>query len=139
MRYNVHMAVFISSSVGETMEWAKEYAKTLRAGDVVLLSGEMGAGKTHVAKGIALGLGIEEDVTSPTYAYVNSYDDRLFHFDCYRIASEEQAEQLGFCDYFDMGGICLIEWSDRIAGLLPRDCKRVEIKKTGEDTREIHF
>lgn len=133
------MAVFHSSSVEETIAWAEQFAETLQTGDVVLLKGEMGAGKTHIAKGIALGLGILEDVTSPTYAYINSYDDRLFHFDCYRISSEEQAEQLGFSDYFDMGGICLVEWSENIAGLLPPDCKIVELIKTGEEEREIRF
>lgn len=133
------MAVFHSSSVEETIAWAKQFAETLQTGDVVLLQGEMGAGKTHIAKGIALGLGILEEVTSPTYAYINSYDDRLFHFDCYRISSEEQAEQLGFSDYFDMGGICLVEWSENIAGLLPPDCKIVELIKTGEEEREIRF
>lgn len=137
--YNKRMAVFHSSSVEETIAWAKQFAETLQTGDVVLLKGEMGAGKTHIAKGIALGLGILEDVTSPTYAYINSYDDRLFHFDCYRISSEEQAEQLGFSDYFDMGGICLVEWSENIAGLLPPDCKIVELIKTGEEEREIRF
>ena len=115
------------------------YAKTLQAGDVILLDGEMGAGKTAIAKGIAAGLGIKSEVTSPTYAYVNSYEDRLFHFDCYRVKSEEQAERLGFSEYFDMGGICLIEWSENIAGLLPADCKRVEVRKRGDFVREIEF
>ena len=82
MRYNVHMAVFISSSEGETFRWAEEYATTLRPGDTVLLDGEMGAGKTLIAKGIAKGLGILEEVTSPTYAYINSYEGTLYHFDC---------------------------------------------------------
>ena len=133
------MAVFISSSEGETFRWAEEYAKTLRPGDTVLLDGEMGAGKTAVAKGIAKGLGISEEVTSPTYAYINSYEDRLFHFDCYRITSERQAEELGFADYFDLGGICLVEWSENIAGLLPEQVKRVTIKKRGGTQREIEF
>ena len=133
------MAVFISSSEGETFRWAEEYAKTLHPGDTVLLDGEMGAGKTAVAKGIAKGLGISEEVTSPTYAYINSYEDRLFHFDCYRITSERQAEELGFADYFDLGGICLVEWSENIAGLLPEQVKRVAIKKRGGTQREIEF
>lgn len=133
------MAVFISSSEGETFRWAEEYAKTLRPGDTVLLDGEMGAGKTAVAKGIAKGLGISEEVTSPTYAYINSYEDRLFHFDCYRITSERQAEELGFADYFDLGGICLVEWSENIAGLLPEQVKRVRIRKCGDTQREIEF
>ena len=133
------MAVFISHSEEETYQWAIRYAKTLQAGDVVLLDGEMGAGKTAIAKGIAAGLGITSEVTSPTYAYVNSYQDRLFHFDCYRVSDEEQAERLGFSEYFDMGGICLIEWSENIAGLLPADVKRVEVRKLGDFVREIEF
>ena len=133
------MAVFVSDNQEQTLAWAEEYAKTLRAGDTVLLDGEMGAGKTLVAKGIAKGLGISEEVTSPTYAYVNAYENRLFHFDCYRVSSEEQAFRLGLADYFEAGGICLVEWSENIAGLLPADCKRVEIIKRGETEREIRF
>ena len=133
------MSVFISKSQAETERFAAEYAKTLRAGDVVLLDGDMGAGKTHFAKGIAVGLEIEEEVTSPTYAYMNDYDGRLFHYDCYRIESVAQAESLGLADYFDMGGICLIEWSQNIAPLLPKRVKRVTIKKIDENTREIEY
>lgn len=133
------MADFISRSKEETIEFAKSYAKTLRPCDVVLLDGDMGAGKTVFAKGVALGLGIEEEVTSPTYAYMNDYDGRLFHYDCYRIDSAEHAESLGLADYFDMGGVCLIEWSQNIAPLLPKDCKRVVIKKISENEREISY
>ena len=109
----------------------------------MLLEGEMGAGKTLIAKGIAEGLGIGEEVTSPTYAYVNSYPlpagGELYHFDCYRITSERQAYELGLFDYFEAGGICLVEWSENIAGLLPEGCKRVEIRKRSETEREILF
>lgn len=129
---------FFSSSEEETLKWAKEYGRTLRAGDTVLLDGEMGAGKTVVAKGIAEGLGVKEEITSPTYTYVNAYGD-LYHFDCYRIGSEEQAWNLGLADYFEAGGICLVEWSNKIAGLLPERVKRVEIIKRGENAREIRF
>ncbi len=121
------------------MQWAQNYARTLSAGDTVLLNGEMGAGKTAIAKGIACGLGIRSEVTSPTYAYINSYGDRLFHFDCYRVESEEQAERLGFSDYFEAGGICLVEWGENIAGLLPERCKEIFVSKRGENEREIRF
>ena len=131
------MSVFISKSREETLAFAESYAKTLRGGDVVLLDGDMGAGKTVFTKGLAKGLGIEEEVTSPTYAYMNDYDGRLFHYDCYRIESVEQAERLGLADYFDMGGICVIEWSQNIAPLLPRKTKRVTINKLSENEREI--
>lgn len=133
------MAKRITASREETEAFAREYAKTLSAGDVVLLDGDMGAGKTVFSKGVAAGLGIEEEVTSPTYAYMNDYDGRLFHYDCYRIESVEQAENLGLADYFDMGGICLIEWAQNIAPLLPRRVKRVVIKKLDENTREIEY
>ena len=131
------MDKFISHSRDETFAFAKEYAKTLKAGDVVLLGGDMGAGKTVFAKGVAEGLGIEEEVTSPTYAYMNDYDGRLFHYDCYRVESVGQALQLGLADYFDMGGICLIEWAQNIAPLLPPQVKRVRIEKRTETEREI--
>ena len=133
------MEIFVSKSREETEAFAIRFAKTLRAGDIVLLDGDMGAGKTVFAKGVAKGLGIEEEVTSPTYAYMNDYDGRLFHYDCYRIESIEQAENLGLADYFDMGGICLIEWSQNIAPLLPKKTKRVTIKKISENEREITY
>lgn len=131
------MSEFISTSREQTQTFAEQFAKTLKSGDIVLLDGEMGAGKTVFAKGVAKGLGIEEEVTSPTYAYMNDYDGVLFHYDCYRIESVEQAERLGLADYFDMGGICLIEWSENIAPLLPKGCKRVRIQKRGENIRSI--
>ena len=133
------MAIFISENREQTLAFAVEYAKTLKAGDVVLLDGDMGAGKTVFSKGVARGLGIQEEVTSPTYAYMNDYDGRLFHYDCYRIESIEQAENLGLADYFDMGGICLIEWSQNIAQLLPKNVKRVYIRKRSENEREIEY
>ena len=133
------MAVFVSHSEEETLRFAEEYAHSLRAGDVVLLDGEMGAGKTVFAKGVARGMGIRCEITSPTYAYINSYEDRLFHFDCYRVPSEEYARALGFAEYFDMGGVCLVEWAENIAGLLPPNIKRVTLKKRSETEREILY
>lgn len=133
------MSIYISDSREATEAFACGYAKTLRAGDIVLLDGDMGAGKTVFAKGVAKGLDIQEEVTSPTYAYMNDYDGRLFHYDCYRIEDAAQAESLGLADYFDMGGICLIEWSQNIAPLLPKRVKRVRIKKLDENRREIEY
>ena len=127
----------ISKSERETMEFAKKYAKTLSAGDVVLLEGEMGAGKTVFVKGLAEGLGIDEEITSPTYAYMNDYGGVLYHYDCYRLKSGAQAEALGLCDYFYAGGVCVIEWAQNIADVLPRNCKTVRIVKKGENEREI--
>ena len=131
------MKTFYSKTREQTEFFAQEFAKTLCPYDVVLLDGDMGAGKTVFAKGVARGLGIEEEVTSPTYAYMNDYDGRLFHYDCYRIESVEQAERLGLADYFEMGGVCLIEWAQNIAPLLPPKVKRVRIEKVSENEREI--
>lgn len=133
------MNTFLSESEESTREFAEKYAATLKPYDVVILDGEMGVGKTAFVKGLAKGLGIKEEVTSPTYAYMNDYDGRLFHYDCYRIESAEQAERMGFADYFDMGGICVIEWAQNIAPLLPENCKRVTIKKLGGNAREIGY
>ena len=130
---------YISCSREQTEAFAEAFAKTLSPYDVVILDGDMGAGKTVFAKGVAKGLGIEEEVTSPTYAYMNDYDGRLFHYDCYRIESIEQAENLGLADYFDMGGVCLIEWAQNIAALLPKRVKRVVIRKLDEERREIDY
>lgn len=127
----------VTNSARETERFAKEYAKTLRPGDVVLLHGEMGAGKTVFVKGLAKGLGIAEQVTSPTYAYMNDYGGKLYHFDCYRLAGGEQAEALGLTDYFDAGGICVLEWPENIADVLPSGCKEISLRKVSETEREI--
>lgn len=132
------MKVYVSHSEAETIEWAKAYAATLKTGDVVLLEGEMGAGKTMLAKGLIAGMGIPDEVTSPTYAYVNEYGGRVFHFDCYRIESAAQAYGLGLFDYFGRGGVCIVEWGENIRELLPDGCKTIRICKTGK-AREIEF
>ena len=99
----------------------------------------MGAGKTVFCKGVAKGLGITEEVLSPTYAYMNDYGGKLYHFDCYRLSCGEQAEALGLCDYFYAGGICIIEWAENIKNVLPENYKKVTIQKTGEDKRKIIY
>ena len=133
----MRMAVFISRSAEQTINFAREYASSLKGGDVVLLNGEMGAGKTVFAKGVALGLGIDDEILSPTYAYMNDYGGKLYHYDCYRLSSGAQAEWLGLTDYFYADGICVIEWSENIADVLPERCKEVFIRKIGENEREI--
>lgn len=127
----------LSKSAEETMRIAQEYAETLRPGDVVLLRGDLGAGKTVFVKGVARGLGIAEEITSPTYAYMNDYGGVLYHYDCYRLQNGAQAEALGLCDYFYAGGVCLVEWAENIEDVLPANCREVVICKCGENEREI--
>ena len=133
------MAIFISEGYKDTIEFAKKYASTLKGGDVVLLNGEMGAGKTVFAKGVALALGIGDEILSPTYSYMNDYYGKLYHFDCYRLSSGGQAEELGLCDYFYSDGICLIEWAENISSVLPEKVKVVNIQKLGENRRGIEY
>ena len=133
------MAEFISESPEQTLNFGRDYSKNLKRGDVVILNGEMGAGKTVFCKGVAKGLGITDEVLSPTYAYMNDYNGVLYHFDCYRLKSGEQAEALGLCDYFYADGICVIEWAQNIKSVLPQDFKTVTIQKTGEGKRKIIY
>ena len=127
---------FISKSEKNTQEIAFEYAKTLSKGDVVLLNGDLGAGKTAFTKGLAKYFGIE-GVTSPTYAYLNVYSDLIYHYDCYRLSCGEDALMLGLTDYFNGDNICIIEWSSNISDVLPDKVKVVEIQKIGEEIRKI--
>jgi tRNA threonylcarbamoyladenosine biosynthesis protein TsaE len=128
---------YISKSERNTFKIAKKFAKTLKPKDVVILVGEMGAGKTAFTKGIAKGLKIKSEITSPTYAYMNDYDGKLYHYDCYRLSSGEDAEALGLTDYFYLDGICVIEWSENIKSVLPQRLIRVEIQKIDETKRKI--
>ena len=127
---------YISKSEKQTAEIAFSYAKTLNKGDVVLLSGDLGAGKTAFVKGIARYFGLN-GVTSPTYAYLNVYGDFIYHYDCYRLSSGEDAELLGLTDYFNGDNVCLIEWAENILDVLPKEVKTVKIEKISESERKI--
>ena len=126
----------VSNSFKDTENIGFEYAKTLKDGDVILLSGDMGAGKTVFVKGVAKYFGLD-GVTSPTYAYLNVYGEYLYHYDCYRLSCGEDAERLGLTDYFGGKNICIIEWSENIEDALPDGCKKVVIEKTGINERKI--
>lgn len=133
------METYFSDGPDCTVSLGRDYAKTLKKGDVVVLNGEMGAGKTVFVKGIAEGLGIEDEILSPTYAYMNDYYGKLYHFDCYRLKNGAQAEDLGLCDYFYADGICVVEWAENISSALPENIKTVTIKKTGDNGRKIIY
>ena len=126
----------ISKSQSQTEQIAFEYAKTLSKGDVVLLSGDLGAGKTHFVKGVARYFGLD-GVTSPTYAYLNVYGDFIYHYDCYRLSCGEDALMLGLTDYFNGENICFIEWAENIEDVLPENCKTVTIQKISNTERKI--
>ncbi|MBE5749500.1 MAG: tRNA (adenosine(37)-N6)-threonylcarbamoyltransferase complex ATPase subunit type 1 TsaE [Clostridiales bacterium] len=127
---------YISNSQKQTEDIAFEYAKTLKKGDVVILEGDLGAGKTAFVKGVAKYFGLD-GVTSPTYAYLNVYGEFIYHYDCYRLSCGEDAERLGLTDYFNGDNICLIEWAENIEDALPSSVKKVTILKTAEEERRI--
>ena len=127
-----------SFSEEDTRKIAERYAKTLRANDVVLLNGDLGAGKTAFVKGVAAYFGLD-GVTSPTYAYLNVYGDKIYHFDFYRLSSGEDALALGLTDYFNGDNICLIEWGENVKDVLPENCKTVDIIKISDNERRIIF
>ncbi len=110
-----------TESVEQTEALGRALAARLQPGDVIAYTGDLGAGKTALTRGIAAGLGIEEPVLSPTYTIVNEYRSGrlpLFHFDLYRIGSEDELFEIGWEDYLAQGGVCAVEWSENVPELL---------------------
>lgn len=131
---------FTSESETETMAFARCFAESLEKGSVVALTGELGSGKTHFAKGMAQAFGIEKSaVHSPTYALIHEYVGRmpLYHFDCYRMESVREALEIGAEEYFYGRGVCVIEWPERISPILPEETIWIELEKTGPGERQI--
>ena len=129
----------ISRCEKDTFALAADVAKTLRAGDVILLHGELGAGKTTFTKGLAKALGIEETVTSPTFNYVKEYQGGrlpLFHFDMYRVSDADEVYELGLEEYFYRGGVVVVEWNKFDGIERPIE---VSIRSLGGDVREIEI
>lgn len=115
-------------------------ADALQSGDVLALYGDLGAGKTHLVKGIASGLGVrQEDVTSPTFTLIQEYptDPPLYHLDVYRIEHLSELERLGVDEYLHGDGICVVEWPERMESLLPDHCIRLRLSHSGESRRRI--
>lgn len=132
----------ISHSANETRALGAKLASLLRPGDVVLLSGDLGAGKSELARGVARGLGITGAVPSPSFTILNAYDEGsvpLYHFDWYRIEDANEIYEMGMDEQLGGDGIALIEWSERAEECLPKRLLRIEIRRMDENTRELHF
>ena len=130
----------ISHSENQTEKIANTLSQALKQGDIVALSGDLGAGKTAFSRGMAKGLGYNGRVTSPTFSIVNEYmldDYTIYHFDMYRITNEDELYNIGFDDYLNANGILIIEWSENIIEYLPKDIFYVNIKNISEDERKI--
>ena len=132
---------FVSHSTQETEQFGEEVAKSLRGGDVLAFTGSLGMGKTAFTRGLARGLGCRGRVTSPTFTIVNEYEGKtpLFHFDMYRLGSSDELFDIGWDDYLARGGVCAVEWSERVSDALPDDTIYVDIARGEEDenTRTI--
>ena len=125
------MIRLISEQEEMTCKIGYRIGKLLVAGDVVCMTGDLGAGKTTMTKAIAKALGVEEDVTSPTFTIIHEYSGRLpvYHFDVYRIRRLEEMEDLGYEEYFYGDGVCIIEWAGEIEDLIPKERLWIHIKR----------
>lgn len=132
-----------STSFEQTMQIAEKIGQGIKFPCVISLKGDLGAGKTTFTKGLAKGLNITEDITSPTFTIMNEYNSspfNLYHFDMYRLADMEEAINLGFEEYFDLKllkGVVVVEWAENVEGLLPIKITEIELVKTGEESRDI--
>ena len=137
----------VSQSPAVTVAIGEALAGFLRNGDVVLLHGDLGAGKTTLAKGIASALGIEDVVSSPSFSLVNEYDaslaaavTRLYHLDLYRLRGEDDLASIGFDDFMaPTNGVTLLEWPERAAAALPKHFLLIEIETVGSGSRHLRF
>ena len=133
------MSITITESVQKTEEYGERLAKELKAGDVVAMFGGMGMGKTQLVRGLARGLGLDAEVSSPTFALVHDYGGNppLVHFDMYRIGGWEDLYSTGFFDYLQEGAILAVEWSENIEQALPENAVRLYFTRIDDFTRQI--
>ena len=136
------MASIISHSSQETFELGRQFAAPLRRGAVLALAGDLGAGKTQFSKGLAVGLGVEAEVTSPTFTLIHEYPGGrlpLFHIDLYRLEEEEEVLGIGLDEYLDGDGVTVIEWADKFAALMPTGVRWIHFRVLEGDEREISW
>ena len=131
--------IFNTKSENETKNVGVLLGKKLVGGEIIVFFGDLGAGKTAFTKGLCEGLGIEAEVTSPTFSLVNEYkgEKNLCHFDMYRIETEEELESIGFYDYLNGENIVAIEWSENVLDFLPDWDYEVHIEKNGANERTV--
>ena len=129
----------MTASYQDTQQLGMQLAALLRAGDVVTLQGNLGAGKSEFSRGVARGLGIEGPVPSPSFTILNTYDGRekLYHFDWYRIADPQELYDIGLDEFVGGDGVALIEWSERAEECVPETHLRVDIEWVDDHTRKI--
>ncbi|MEI8063965.1 MAG: tRNA (adenosine(37)-N6)-threonylcarbamoyltransferase complex ATPase subunit type 1 TsaE [Verrucomicrobiota bacterium] len=134
--------MIISHSADETIAFGRQLAGSLRTGDVLALTGDLGAGKTCLVKGLATGLGITHAVTSPTFTLIHEYRGGrlpLAHIDLYRLATASEAINIGIEEYLGGAGVTVVEWAERIESLLPAQTRRIHLTVIDETTRQIEM
>ena len=137
------MDKYFSKSVKDTIKLAENIAKKIKKGTIILLHGDLGAGKTHFVKGLAKGLNDRSQVTSPTFTIMNSYEGGkmpIYHFDMYRLNSADEAREAGLEEYFDINnldGISVVEWSENVPGLIKGKVVDITIEKTFKEDERI--
>jgi tRNA threonylcarbamoyladenosine biosynthesis protein TsaE len=132
---------FISRSPEQTQQLGQRLGELVEAGDVLLLTGNLGSGKTCLTQGIAWGLGVKEYALSPSFVLIREYNGRLplFHIDFYRLDRIEEIADLGLDDYLYGKGICVVEWADKGLSLMPRECLLVDLSYLSDTERAITF
>ena len=131
---------FESHSVEETIAFGRELGELVMPGDVVELTGELGAGKTHLTKGVAEALGVFAPITSPTFNIIYEYHEGrmpLFHFDLYRLESDDELDDIAYWELLEDGGVCLVEWGDKFPESMPDDYLQIDLSSSSEGTRRI--
>ncbi|MCK9547040.1 MAG: tRNA (adenosine(37)-N6)-threonylcarbamoyltransferase complex ATPase subunit type 1 TsaE [Sphaerochaeta sp.] len=133
------MTSYVSTSALQTLAFGKRIASALKGGEVIALSGGLGAGKTVLAKGIARGLGIVDEVVSPSFTLIQQYEGRLSltHIDLYRLSGAEEFEMIGGEEYLYPEGVTLIEWAEKLGEMLPKDLKQITITIEANQDRTI--
>ena len=131
----------ITNSEDETVAEGEKLGRALEPGAVVAMYGGLGAGKTAFARGLASGLGVSANVSSPTFTIVNEYQGKipLFHFDLYRLENENELYDIGWDEYLERGGVCAVEWSEKVPGAFPPDAVSVFIESCGGNTRKLEI
>ena len=130
------MSTYISKSEQDTINFAKNYAKNLKAGDIIVLSGELGSGKTKFVQGVLENFNLQDEISSPTFTIVNEYNSdavNIYHFDVYRLEDSDEFFAIGGEEYFSKG-ICLIEWGELIEDILPKPYTKISFSKSDDDT-----
>lgn len=142
------MSIFISKSEKDTINFAKDFAKNLKNGDIIVLTGELGSGKTKFTQGILECFGLENEISSPTFTVVNEHHTtnslnepiNIYHFDVYRLEDTDEFYAIGGEEYFE-NGISIIEWGEIIEDIIPKTYTKISFKKSDEnsDYRELHI